>query len=263
MKKLLFTLSTLLFLSVTAQELKIPERLDITEVGMSLRNQSRNGFKSKISGEDKDIIKQFSKYLSDQFDIKTKSKSGILAGEKLMNASISQKHFDLTAYIQTIGEGKELRLFLNFGPDIYVSSKDYVAEATKAKSILKDFAKTYYQNYVNETIKKTTKDVKKSDKNLAKVNKTIAKEQKAKAKSEGKILKLQAKIKKTEAKIVKSQEDIKKMEASTIDQRSEIEKIDANNIELNKSKEEATTKLNESRSYLEKLKTKLGKIANY
>ena len=265
MKKITYLFIALIIMPFVAnsQEINIPNSVSINEAAMPLDNIERNGFAMGVDGKSKDILKAFEDYLTETYKLELKTKSNQITGTALQNASISDKGFNLYSYINETAGGNELRLFLSLGIDIYVNSKDYPNESTRAKLILKDFIKSYYSNVVNASIAEKNDDLADDIKDLGKIKANIAGYAKDKAKTEQSISKADKKIKKYEEKIADLQKDIAEEQNEVKELGTEVTKIAKETSELETKQKELDTKVAVQNKEIAELTAKLKAIAGY
>ena len=175
----------------------------------------------------------------------------------------SEKHFNLHAEVRASGSELELCYWVSFGPDVFVNSTDHPDEALKCKNLLKDYAKKYYTEFLNEDLTKSeelleeTKDeLKDVTSTIVGLNKDQLKAKKNKEKLQSKKLKLEEELAEIELEIKENQLDIteKEAEISKIDTTIGVKKTDESNIKERISEQEKT---------LRELKAKLEKVKNF
>ena len=257
MKKLLLLGTVFLSTIIYAQnEIQIPTQVNVKENNVILNSVERTGYSMIVNGDAKDILKDFAIYLESTKNLNVKIKSGVLAGEDLMNVNISDKHFNVYAICNETKAGNELTYFMSYGTDIYVNSNAYPAEATLAKKTLIDFGNAYYSKIIQKQILVSTKEMNEATKALENVNDDIADIAKNKSKEAVKIEKIEKKKLKAEEKARKIQTTLDEQTKAIAESKKVIEKLDANNEELKTIKETATTTLSKSKENLNELNLK-------
>jgi hypothetical protein len=246
-----------------AQEIEVPNKVNASESMMLLNGVERNGYAINVQGDGKDILKAFEDYLENAQKLEVKSKSNQLIGADLYNTAISEKHFGLFSYVEESGAGNELRFFLNFGTDIYVNEADYPVEATKAKTILVGFVKSFYTSAVNEKVEETNKELSSELKSLSKIEDDIADNQKDKAKTEKKMAKIEAKKAKDQEKIRELQAEIAEYDLEVANHKTEITDFNKQITDLSTKQEAVNGKIKMDQKKLDELKKKLAIISSY
>lgn len=213
----------LAFLSVTtfAQEIKVPSSLIVMESTYKLDGVDRNGFDILLQGEEKAIINAWSKYISDKFDLKMKTKGSTASGSEFNNSIWSDKQFGIESAVVKDASGPHLRVWMKFGADIFANSSAYTAESANVKAVMKEFAKSYYVGVFQKQLDDQTKVVESQGKEVTGLQKDKAKDEKAIQKATKKIesaekskIKMHAKIDKLNKKIISADETIKKNKES-------------------------------------------------
>lgn len=208
----LLVINTLCF----SQTINVPSKLEIDEGSEMLDKSERAGFNVVLAGDEKEIINAFEDFLSSNgYDIKSFFKK--ISAENILVPAFSEKHFNLYAQTREFGEGFKLWYWVSFGPDIYVNSDDYPEESKKCMALLKEFSKSYYTNFINEDLTKSSELLEESRQELADVindiadlNKDQLKEKKKREKLKSKELKLQGKLSEIQEEIKENQVEIAK-----------------------------------------------------
>lgn len=215
MKKVMILMLTLLSVNTFAQDIKVPSSLMVTESSFKLDGEQRNGFDIVLQGEEKEILKAWTKFMSDKFDMKLKSKGSTANGDEFNNTTWSEKQFAIQSAIVKDASGPHLRVWMLFGADIFVSSSAYGAEAANVKAAMKEFAKAYYIGIFQEQLDDQNKVVSSQGKEVSGLEKDKAKTEKAIAKAE-------SKIEKAEKKKAKAEEKIRDLQADIADEEKDI-----------------------------------------
>ena len=191
----------------------------------------RSGFDIVLQGKEKDIIGEWSSYLKDKFDLKTSTKGTSAKGEGFSNTIWSDKEFSIVSMVAKDASGPHLRVWMMFGPDVFVNSAQYNREAANVKAVMKEFSKAYYVGIFQKELDQQTKAVNSQGKEVTGLSKDKAKDEKAIAKSEASIAKAekkkagyQSKIEKYQKSIVSADEDIKKERENIKKKRGEVDK---------------------------------------
>ncbi|NVK65807.1 MAG: hypothetical protein HWE22_14530 [Flavobacteriales bacterium] len=263
MKTYIYTFLFLAFFTEQsfAQSINIPQTIDVTEGKEQLDDVERNGFSVVLAGSEKDIIKAFEDYLEERdknYDLKSFFKK--ISAENILVPSFSEKHFNLDAQVREKGSTITLWYWVNFGGDTYLNSTEYPDEASKCKSLLKDFAKDYFSDFIENDLSAAKETLEKSEDNLDDVIDDISdltKDQQKEKKSREKIEKKKQKL---ESKLAELKIDITEKD-------SELEKIDADLDVLStklSAKEEAKKdielKISQQQRTLQDLSNKLSAI---
>ncbi len=241
MKKVLLILLTFITAVSFAQEIKVPSSLIVMEGSYKLDGVDRNGYDIILQGEEKAIISAWTKYMSEKFDIKLKSKGSSAEGEEINNPIWSDKQFAIKSGVVKDASGLHLRVWMLFGADILVSSSAYAAESANLKVVMKEFSKSYYVGIFQKQLDDQTKEVASQGKEVNGLSEDKAKDEKAIAKAEKKIAsadkskaKYAASIEKLQSKITSADNDIRKNKEYI---ESKKGKIDKTASELEKEKE--------------------------
>ena len=129
--KLLLFLTVLFSIKLTAQTY----RIDSTNI--SFENKLRPCFAVSYDADPKTVKKAWSKFLDKNYKIKTKG-IGLLTDKDLISArdvtisSISDKRMDMYASITDISGGSNMKYFMSFGYDFFISSLVEIAETSSA-----------------------------------------------------------------------------------------------------------------------------------
>lgn len=249
--------SMISFNSFSQEDITVPTSLSATEKSMFVESVERNGFAIKVQGDDKDIFRSFEDYLEDTYKFKLKSGGGLIRGEELKNAAISDKTFKLLSLVKETSEGNELHLWLAFGTDIYVNSTDYSTESNNAKRILKDFVKYHYSQVITEQIEDQNKVVEKITDDLDDYQDDKADALKTIAKAESKSSKYDSKIKKYQEKIKSLEADIQDAEQSKTDYSNTISEAKKEQSEAENNITTITTSLDVQKKSQASLNSKL------
>lgn len=208
MKKIVILLLTVWSVSAFAQDIKVPSSLVVSERAYALDGAERNGFDILLQGEAKDILKAWTKYMSDKYDLKLKSKGTTANGVDFNNASWSDKQFSIKSAVVTDVQGPHLRVWMLFGADVFASSAVYAAETNNVKTVMKEFSKSYYVAIFEDQLKDQEKAVSSQGKEVSSLAKDKAKTDKAISKAESKIEKAEKNKEKAQEKIQKLEKEI-------------------------------------------------------
>lgn len=223
MKTQIFTLLFLAFFTsqTIAQQINIPKTIEISEGTQALNDAERNGFSVVLAGDEKDIIKAFEDFLEERdknYDIKSLFKK--ISAENILIPSFSDKHFNLNAQVREKGSSISLWYWVNFGDNKYVNSTDYPEESSNIKSLLKDFAKDYFANFIEKDLATAKETLEKSEENLDDVIDDISdltkdqqKEKKNREKIEKKKQKLESKLSELQIELAEKDSEIEKIDA--------------------------------------------------
>jgi|TARA_R110000737_G_scaffold17480_2_gene35190 hypothetical protein len=263
MKRILVIAAIILTTNLFGQGMPVPSSINVTEAKYAQDGQDKNAFDVVLQGTEKEINSAWSKFLSDKYDFKLKSKSTTTSGEELMSSSWSDKRFAIESGAIKDASGTHIRLWVFFGPDIIMNSTAYPTEAANVKAIMKDFAKAYYIGVYNEELADQSKIVTSQGKEVTglaedkvKTEKAISKAEAAIVKAEKKKVKYQGKIQSYESKIVSLDGDIQKTKKSIENKKSDIKQTSgemAKESEKYESVEAAQKKIKEKIAAIERL----------
>lgn len=270
MRKLMTLLLCLTALMLDAQELDIPTSFSVQEQQLPLDGKQCNAFTVSIQGESKAVKKSFKTYMEDRYAIEVKGLGSSLKGEALNNSRISDKIFNLLFKVEEGNGTNSVALFINFSNGEYVNSQEYASEAGVFKNLLKDFAKSFYAQEVNERIAVKTEELEKLNKERKKDIDEQTSLAKDISKNEKKIAKYESKLAKAQEKIEKYQEKIKGEEKNIADGGQEVESLKAENTKVAAQKAEIETKLEsnnklitEKSNELKALQAKLAQLLSF
>lgn len=260
MSRLITTIALLfvtLFLSAQ-DHLRIPSQLNVTEGSYSLSGTFRNGFKTPVKGEPKEILNKLEDYLEDHYQLKTKTKSDGLIGEDLFSAQLSDKHFALNATVTDA----DLIIWMSLGTDVFVSSDLYPVEAANISKLSKEFLKSYYKTYLDEHKLSAEKQLKSDAKALAKSEKALSREKKDNEKIASKL----SKNKDSQLSIEKKIADLNKDLIELAEEQRELAKEKTTAEEKIKMEQENVEKaeisLTKSKEALSTIKTSISTLSN-
>lgn len=123
-----------------------------------------------LDPEPKTLKRAWKEYLKDNYDFKLKgigflSNKDMLSAEEIVVQKISSKQMDFYTQIIEDENGSEMKVFVRYGYDVYVSkesaSSDYVALKGIIDGFLKDYLPEYYAGKIKESekrVKKLTKE---------------------------------------------------------------------------------------------------------
>lgn len=242
MKKILFLFVNLFTIAAFAQDIKVPTSLNVTEATYKLDGVDRNGFDIILQGEEKDILNDWAKYMESKFQLKLKTKGGMANGEEFLNTQWSDKQFAIQSTVIKDASGPHLRVWMQFGADIFISSSAYPNEAANLKAVMREFSKEYYVGIFQKQLDDQNKTITSQGKEVTNLNEDKAKDEKMIAKTESKIAgaekskaKYEAAIKKYQEKIVEADDEIRKNREKISAIRGDVTKTAA---ELEKEQQE-------------------------
>ncbi|SFT45321.1 hypothetical protein SAMN05216474_0649 [Lishizhenia tianjinensis] len=270
MNKIFTLLMCLLALTLDAQEIDIPTSITVSEQLQPLDEQQCNAFTLNVQGDAKDVKKSFKEFLEDRYALELKGIGSTLKGEALSNSRISDKVFNFVFVIKENGMSNALALYMRLSNGEYVSSEKYADESDVLEHLLKDFAKSFYADIVNERIEEKTDELEKLNKERKKDVSEQASLAKEISKNEKKIAKYESKVSKAQLKIEKYQEEIKSEEEEIAQNTQEVEEIKAENSKTEAKKTEVETDLetnnnliSEKSKELKALQSKLSQLLSF
>ncbi len=246
----------------TVGELVIPDELRVVEGLYPLKNSKGNGYDILIQEVGKSPLKEFRKELKDSYGINAKKKGSSLVALDQMVNTLSDKKFDLYVYMVKDQEGKHLRLWMSIDGDNYISSSSHNAESYKLSTLLKDFVREYYSNYLQDQIDDQTKAVNKMSRTVDKDQKSLARLKSDKEKLESKLLKTESKQKKLEAKLTSIQSEIATNAKDMKNMKDEIDNYEVKIKSENINVEDKSSDLNRTNEELEIMKKGMEKLVN-
>ncbi len=224
MKRILLILFAIISNDGFAQDIKVPSSLVVVESTYKLDGAERIGFDIVLQGKEKDIIGEWSRYLKDKFEIKMTTKGTSAKGGGFSNAIWSDKEFSIVSIVAKDASGHHLRVWMMFGPEVFVNSAQYNREAANVKAVMKEFSKAYYVGIFQKELDQQTKAVNSQGKEVTDLSKDKAKDEKAIAKSEASIAKAEKKKAGYQSKIEKYQKSIANADEDIRDARENIKK---------------------------------------
>jgi hypothetical protein len=262
MKKIIVCCALLVQGFSFGQSINVPDKLVVNEGTKELDKVDRNVFTIAIAGEEKEIIKGFEDFLEDdqKYDVKFVFKK--VSAENILVPSFSEKHFNLHAEVRESGSELELCYWVSFGSDVFVNSTDFPDEAENCKTLLKEYAKKYYTEFLNEDLSKSEElledskdDLKDVTGGIVDLSKDQMKAKKDKEKLQGKRLKLEEDLAQIQLELKENELEVvtKEAEISKIGTSIGVKKTDETNIKGRISEQEKTLK--ELKAKLELIKT--------
>lgn len=132
-----------------------------------------------LDPEPKTLKKAWKDYLQDHYDLKLKgigflSNKDLLSAEEQNVAQISSKLLDFYTQIVEDQNGSEMKVFVRYGYDIYMTEANNPNDYAAVHGIINDFLKFYLPKYYQEKINDTEKRVEELVKETSKLNEEIA-----------------------------------------------------------------------------------------
>lgn len=158
--------------------------INVSESQLLIDGVMINVASAKMTGEMKDIQKEWENYIKDQLDSRLKEKNGVYYIEETVINKITDKRGDVISYIYVFDNSVSFNFAYKLGYDVYVNSLDYPLEFNNQIGFVNHFLTNYYINYLPKKIKEVKKEQKKLLKEYKKSNKIIAKTEKENKKLE-------------------------------------------------------------------------------
>jgi peptidoglycan hydrolase CwlO-like protein len=160
-KQILALLVTLLFTSIQSIGQSSLKYVDAT---IEFADAQRPCIQVNLDPEPKTLKKAWKSYLKDNYDFKLSgigflTNKDLLTAEEIQVKAISPNTMDFYTHIIEDENGSEMKVFLRFGYDIYITSKTHPKEYKVVTEIMDNFLKSYLPKYYNELIKETEKRV--------------------------------------------------------------------------------------------------------
>ena len=129
-------------------------------------NAQRPCIQVNLDPEPKTLKHAWKDYLKDNYDFKLKgigflSNKDLLSAEEIMIEQISSKQMDFYTHITEDENGSEMKIFVRYGYDIYLTRENdpnaYEALTGMLNGFLKIYLPKYYEGKVNDTEKRIKK----------------------------------------------------------------------------------------------------------
>lgn len=178
----------------------------------------------------KSLKKEWVKFLKKEYDLKLKgagffSNRDLLSAEQVMVERWSTKQMDFYTHIVEDEKGSEMKVFISYGYDIYVSEEDYPSEFKSMNDMLIDFLKSYLPPYYSEKMKVATKDVSALNNEIISLKKDIEKNNREIEEHEQEVTQLKSEITKNKEKLQSAEIQLKETEAKMTSIKAELKKL--------------------------------------
>lgn len=152
----IFILATLL----ASMQIKAQTTIKSFEATIDYDKAQRPCIQVNLDPEPKTLKKAWSDYLKDNYDFKLKgigflSNKDLLSAEAIIVKQISSKEMDFFTHIVEDENGSEMKVFVRYGYDIFLTKEnnpnDFDALTEILDSFLKYYLPKYYEGRVNDT----------------------------------------------------------------------------------------------------------------
>ncbi len=150
----------LLVIFLAAMQVKAQTTIESFEATINYDKGQRPCIQVNLDPEPKTLKGAWSDYLKDNYAFKLKgigflSNRDLLSAEGIMVKQISSKEMDFYTHIIEDENGSEMKVFVRYGYDIYLTKEnnpsDYEALSEILDSFLKYYLPKYYEGKVNDT----------------------------------------------------------------------------------------------------------------
>lgn len=209
-----FLLATL----CAALQMNAQSPIQPTDATFEFDKAERPCIQANLDPEPKTLKKAWREFLKDNYDFKLKgigflSNKDLLSAEEVKVEKLSSKQMDFYTYIVEDDNGSEMKVFVRYGYDIYLTKENNPDEYETLTTMLEEFMKQYLPSYYEDRVKDTEKRIE----NLSDEKKDLEKD-----------------IADDSAEIAKLKKEIKDLEG---DLKSNSEKLESANTKLKKRSE--------------------------
>ena len=182
-----------------------------------------------VDPEPKTLKKAWKEYLKDKYDFKLKgigflSNKDVLKAEEITIPAYSDKALNFYTEIIEDKNGSQMKVFISYGYDMYVTSNEFPKEYVLMRNDLSDFVKSYLSSYYQEIIDDTSKALKSLEKDQSKLEKNISKDSEKSKEMKEEIEELEKEISenKKELEEVKEKVSSRKIKLERVKERKKL-----------------------------------------
>lgn len=184
-----------------------------------------------IDPEPKTLKKAWKKYLKDNYKVNLKgigflSNKDLLSAKEITLTQISSKTMDFFTYIVEDEYGSEMKVFIRFGYDIYLTKENSPNEYLVLNEIIKSFLKYYLPKYYKGQINDTEKRINTLTRESTNLKKSITS-------NYNRIDKLNSKIKQQEEELRLNKAQLEVTEIKLIKRKEKLDRIQIQLLKLN------------------------------
>ena len=161
-----FKVTVILLTVLAAMQVKAQTSIEPFETTIDYDNDQRPCIQVNLDPEPSTLKNAWKDYLKDNYDFKLKgigflSNKDLLSAEEIIVEQISSRLMDFYTNITEDENGSEMKIFVRYGYDIYLTQEknpnEYKALTGVLNNFLKIYLPTYYENRVNDTEKRIEK----------------------------------------------------------------------------------------------------------
>lgn len=162
----LFQFVFILIAALTSLDINAQSSLEPVESTVHFKDGMRPCIQVNLDPEPKTLKKAWAEYLKSNYDLKLKgigamSNKDVLSAETVIVNQISSKTVDFYTQIVEDHNGSEMKVFVRFGYDMYITKENYPSEYKAILEIVESFMKFYIPQYYQAEIDDTEKRVEK------------------------------------------------------------------------------------------------------
>lgn len=157
--KIFKTIFLLLAISVTSF-LNAHQLIQIKDASIDFDDKERPCIQINVDPEPEFLKEEWRDYLDDNYGFKLKG-IGFLSNKDLLSAKeievegLSSRQIDFFTRVVEDENGSEMKVFVRFGYDIYLSRSDNPSEYNTLRNMVEAFLKEYLPAHYNEQLKET------------------------------------------------------------------------------------------------------------
>lgn len=157
--KIFKTIFLLLAISVTSF-LNAQQLIQIKDASIDFDDKERPCIQINVDPEPEFLKEEWRDYLDDNYGFKLKG-IGFLSNKDLLSAKeieveeLSSRQIDFFTRVVEDENGSEMKVFVRFGYDIYLSRSDNPSEYNTLRNMVEAFLKEYLPAHYNEQLKET------------------------------------------------------------------------------------------------------------